>query len=377
MINNNKVYEIMQSIITEKMLNICTQETGYIEHSRKVTVTVFFKYMFLSAIYNWRSYREASKCGVSYGLPMVDHSSLSLKGKEINYTTFKEAYKKLITLLSRSQRRKIEKKMKKAIDAVDATYIKAARSKWDWTPISKDRSAVKLHVKINCKEMYPEMVEETTGKVSDKQMLSEFYNNEDILISDRGYMKVKQFVEMDTLRKKQFFIIRVTDNLSIEEIQDNSKITDESGIRDCTVKLGSKGSKGSYVNHEFRMIEVPSKNGKVRLISNIKKLSAKTIAETYKERWQIEVFFKYMKQYFNLSRPFGKNKNAVYSYLYICLIAYVIVRYLYLEISNQTRITTLKFLVFYRELMNYGLNTEWLVALNSTLKNVYDKMTDE
>lgn len=347
---NITIMKVLQEIITNKFIEKCTEENNFKDTARKITVSIFFKYMFSSCIFGWKSYRETYILGKCLNLPSVDFSSLSLKGKNIDYRIFKTMFQKLLTIINSKDNKKIEKKMKKVIAIVDSTLIKTTKGQWNWSPFNSTRDGVKLHIKLSNGISMPIEAEETLGKTSDKSQLCKFYNNKEILICDRGYMKVSQFVEMDTMKKRQFFIIRVTENLKLNkedefrEIKENSKC-----IRDIIVKLGSKGSKGSFIDHKFRVIDIKGENGEIiRLVTNIRKLNSETIAQLYKKRWEIETFFKVMKQEFKLGKPFGKTENAVFGYLYISLIAYIIEKYLYTEISKIKVFKKYTFIEFIR-----------------------------
>lgn len=331
------IMKLLQDIISDKLINDCAKENNFIDTARKITIGVFFKYIFSACIFKWKSYREAYILGRTLGLPQLDFSSLSLKGKNIDYRIFKTMFKKLTEQLNRSEKKQLNKKMGKVIASVDSTLIKVKKGQWNWSPFNSSRDGVKLHIKMKNGISMPIDVEESFGKISDKSQLSKFYNNKEILICDRGYMKISQFKEMDTMKKKQFFIIRVNNNLTINEIGNFRKVKNGSSCKkDIIGKLGSKGHRGSFEDHEFRIIEIEGENNQViRLVTNIRKLSSETIAELYKKRWEIETFFKKMKQEFKLGTPFGKTENAVFSYLYISLIAYIIEKYLYLKITEN------------------------------------------
>lgn len=369
---NSIIMKVLQEIITNKFIKKCVEENNFKDTARKITVNVFFKYIFSACIFGWKSYREAYILGKCLNLPAVDFSSLSLKGKNIDYRIFKTMFQKLLTILSSKDKKKLEKKMGKVIASVDATLIKTKKGQWNWSPFNSSRDGVKLHIKLSNGISMPIAVEETLGKISDKSQLCKFYNNKEILICDRGYMKVSQFVQMDTMKKRQFFIIRVTESLKLSDTEEFRK-TKKNGkcIRDITAKLGSKGSKGSFINHEFRVIDIKGEDGKIiRLVTNIRKLSSETIAQLYKKRWEIETFFKTMKQEFKLGKPFGKTENAVFAYLYISLIAYIIEKYLYIEVSKNKGFKKYTFIEFIRILKTDSLNIEFDNLLYSSLAHL-------
>lgn len=248
---NSTIMNILQDIIPDKLINDCAKENNFIDTGRKITISVFFKYMFSACIYKWKSYREAHIAGKTLGLPALDFSSLSLKGKNIDYKIFKTMFKKLVEMLNRNEKRQLNKKMGKAAASVDSTLIKAKKGQWDWSPLNSSIDGVKLHVKMSNGISIPIDVEESHGKISDKSQLDKFYNNKEILICDRGYMKVSQFKEMDTMKKKQFFIIRVTNNLTISETRNFRKVKNGNSCKnDIIGKLGSKEHRGSFEDHE-------------------------------------------------------------------------------------------------------------------------------
>lgn len=323
---NSIIMKVLQGLIKEKFINECVKENNFKDTARKITVSVFFKYIFSACIFGWRSYRETYILGRCLNFPRLDFSSLSLKGKNIDYKIFKTMFQKLLEMLNRSEKRKFNKKMGKVIASVDATLIKRKKGQWSWSPFNSTRDGVKLHIKMLNGISVPIEAEETLGKISDKSQLCKFYNNREIVICDRGYMKISQFVEMDTMKKKQFFIIRVTESLKLNDI--------------------------------------------IRLVTNIKKLSAENIAELYKKCWEIETFFKTMKQEFKLGKPFGKTENAVFSYLYISLIAYIVEKYLYIRMNKSKVYEKYTFIEFIRILKTDFSNIESDNVLYSSLASL-------
>ena len=98
--------------------------------------------------------------------------------------------------------------------------------------------------------------------------------------------------------------------------------------------------------------------------------SAESIAEIYKSRWEIEVFFKWIKQNLNIKRVFGTTKNAVYGQLYSGLIAYLILRILYNFSSQRVRIFKYSFIEFFRNLLFEELASEWVCLIYEFLKSM-------
>ena len=99
-------------------------------------------------------------------------------------------------------------------------------------------------------------------------------------------------------------------------------------------------------------------------------ITPEKIADIYKERWKVESFFRFIKQNLNVKRLFGTSENAVYNQLFIALIAYVLLHFSYVNVSQNFKFVKLSFCEFVRKLLNSTLQDEVQVCIDLLFKNI-------
>ena len=151
-----------------------------------------------------------------------------------------------------------------------------------------------------------------------------YWSNYCLYLFDRGYYNYSWYDELT--RKGIHFIIRQVSNACIEEL--NSYYTGLDDTYDYDVILGSDYSKNKT---EF----IYKDRKEIRFLTNVFNLSAQSILEFYKMRWQIELFFKWIKQNLRIKHWIGYNENAIKIQLYSSLIAYILIRLVQEEICNK------------------------------------------
>ena len=144
------------------------------------------------------------------------------------------------------------------------------------------------------------------------------------LIADRGYINVKKMCEMDYVGQE--FVIRIRNDMNILNTIPFDLPHDSGKYEDCLCTVANdRAIKVKYRRHKFRTVSFIGCNGeKVVLCTNIVDLTADEIAELYRLRWEIETFFKLMKQFLSLNKIFGSSKNAAFSQAIIAFIVYIL-----------------------------------------------------
>ncbi|SFX31455.1 Transposase DDE domain-containing protein [Thermoactinomyces sp. DSM 45891] len=173
---------------------------------------------------------------------------------------------------------------------------------------------------------------------------------------------------MDDLRREnKFFVIRLKKNAVTRDERICSVPTKESFVReDWIARLGEEVN-GTI--HPFRLVTFQDLEGhKIRVVTNLYDVGAEAIAGMYRARWQVELFFRWMKQHLNVKRLFGTTPNAVYGQLYAALIAYALIQWLYT--GTRPAFSAVSKIVFLRKLWLGQLQAEWLIS--SLGKNLLD-----
>jgi len=151
-----------------------------------------------------------------------------------------------------------------------------------------------------------------------------------------------QFVE-----QKQPFVIRMKDNVEIHQKKSLKRLSSSSSsiLADFTCQLGAKQCRSKQ---RHCVVILQDANGhEIRVVTNVLDASAEKIVEMYQERWTVEVFFRWVKQYLNVPILFGTTEHAVYNQLFAAFIAYVLLRWLYNRTEKRT-ISHLPFISFVR-----------------------------
>ena len=209
--------------------------------------------------------------------------------------------------------------------ALDSSTIDLCLSVFPWARFRKTKSAIKLHTLLDLRGNIPSFIAITDGKVHDVNIL-------DILIPEPGAIYVMDkayldFQRLHTLHKcSAFFVTRAKTNTAIKRLY--SKPVDKStGIRcDQVVVLTGFYTSKDYPDKLRRVKFVDPDSGK-RLIflTNQFSFPAETVAALYKYRWQVELFFKWIKQHLRIKAFYGTSENAVKTQIWIAISVYVLV----------------------------------------------------
>lgn len=212
-----------------------------------------------------------------------------------------------------------------AVYAVDSTTIELSLSLFPWARLKKKRAAVKLNMGIELHGNIPSFFSLSSAKVHDVYFLDEIvYEAEAIYIVDRGYIDFERLYRMH--KDHAYFVTRAKDNLSFRRLYSHP-VDQGTGVRcDQTIVL-----KGYYVGKKYpeklrRVIyyDAETKRTYIFLTNNFE-LDAVTIAVLYKQRWQIELFFKWVKQHLSIESFWGRSANAVKTQICIAIAAYLLV----------------------------------------------------
>jgi Transposase DDE domain/Domain of unknown function (DUF4372) len=223
--------------------------------------------------------------------------------------------------------------------AMDSTTIDLCLKLFPWALFGSTKASVKAHTVIDLRGSIPVFVALTTGKVHDVKRLTdiELQANATVVL-DRGYI---DFAKLYSLGNRCiYFVIRAKANMRIEQV---CALDFEPGTgvqSDHSIKLASAHSFKAYPQL-LRRVSFYDEDTKLHLVflTNRYDLSALTIAQIYKERWKIELFFKWLKQNLALNHFFGNSENAVKAQIWIAVSVYLMVliarKTLKLDISMQ------------------------------------------
>jgi Transposase DDE domain/Domain of unknown function (DUF4372) len=209
--------------------------------------------------------------------------------------------------------------------ALDATTIDLCLSLHPWAPFRKAKAAIKLHTLLDLRGNIPSFVHITDGKMHEVNVLDTlpieagaFY------LMDRGYLDFSRLYAMHTAGA--FFVTRTKSNTQFKRrySQAVDKLTTNL-VFDQIGTLALKAALKAYPQM-VRCVRVKDENGKrITFLTNNMELPAKTIAALYKNRWQVELFFKWIKQHLRIKSFYGTSENAVKTQIWIALCTYVLI----------------------------------------------------
>ena len=209
--------------------------------------------------------------------------------------------------------------------ALDSTTIDLCLSLFPWARFRKHKAAVKMHTLLDLHGNIPTFISITDGKVHDVNILDEFLPEAGAFyIMDRGYVDFERLFEF-TL-SSAFFVVRTKSNVLLQRRYSHA-VDKTTGVRsDHTVILTAMDSATAYPDALRRVtyLDVETKK-RFKFLTNNFTLPALTIAQIYKCRWQVELFFKWIKQHLRIKTFFGTSENAVKTQIWIAVSVYVLV----------------------------------------------------
>lgn len=215
--------------------------------------------------------------------------------------------------------------LKNAVYAVDSTTIDLCLSLFPWAKFRKNKGAVKLHTQLNLKTLLPKDIEITDGLCHDVNILDRIiFELNSIYVLDRGYVDFQRLYTIHT--GKAYFVIRAKKNLRFKRIISN-KVDKATGVQcDQIIKLAGTVVSKDYPERIRRVKYRDSQTNQVFVyLTNHFELAPEIIAELYKNRWKIELFFKWIKQHLKIKAFYGTSVNAVFTQIWIAISAYVLV----------------------------------------------------
>lgn len=234
--------------------------------------------------------------------------------------------------------------------ALDATTIDLCLSMFPWAPFRTTKAAVKLHTLLDLRGAIPSFIHISDGTLHDVNVLDlllpeagAFY------VMDRGYLDFERLYALH--QAGSFFVIRAKSTLDARRVYSAPTDRGTGVICDQTIALNGFSSSQHYPTHLRRIRFKDLERGKrLVFLTNQFTLPARTICALYRNRWQIELFFKWIKQHLRITRFYGTSENAVKTQIWIAVAIYVLVaivrKRLQLEASLHTLLQILSVTIF-------------------------------
>ena len=225
--------------------------------------------------------------------------------------------------------------------ALDSTTIDLCLSVFPWALFRTTKSAVKMHTLLDLKGSIPSFIHISDGKMGDVHALDLLVPEAGaIYVMDRGYI---DFARLHALhRAGSFFVTRAKSNLSAHRVYSKTVDRGTGLVCDQTIALDGFYAAKDYPEHLRRVrYKDPDSGKRLVFLSNHFDLPALTVCALYKSRWQVELFFKWIKQHLRIKQFYGTSENAVKTQIWIAISVYVLVAIVKKKLNLKASLYTL------------------------------------
>lgn len=257
----------------------------------------------------------------------VDKSTLSRANENRDWRIFQDFGLKLIEEARKlyEDDNQLEVRLQGKVFALDATTVDLCLSVFDWATFRERKGAIKIHTLLNLKTSIPDFIHISAGSVHDVNVLDMIsIEKRSYYVLDTGYI---DFGRLHRIKEAGAnFVIRARDNLQFLRLDSRTVDKTTGVICDQDIELTVFRSKEQYPDRLRRIRFYDSEyNRTLIFLTNNFKLKAQTVAQLYKHRWQIELFFKWIKQHLKVQSFWGFSENAVKIQVWVAISVYVLV----------------------------------------------------
>ena len=253
----------------------------------------------------------------------VSRSSLSRANQDRDYHIFEE-YAYYLINEARQKRATEIFKLGGNIYAFDSTTIDLCLAVFWWAKFRKKKGGIKVHTLYDVETQIPAFIHITEAAVHDSKTMKEIpYESGSYYIFDRAYNNFKMLYKVHQI--DAFFVVRAKKNLQYKSIKWKRRLP-KNVLSDVTIELIGFYPK-QYYPEQFRLVRYWDEEQKREFVflTNAMHISALQVAELYKNRWQVELFFKWLKQHLKIKKFWGTTENAVRVQIYSAICTYCLV----------------------------------------------------
>lgn len=248
-------------------------------------------------------------------------------------------------------------RFKNKLMSLDSTIIEVCQDIFKWAKYQQTKGAIKLHFTLDHDGYLPTVMVMTDGNTADGPIARQWtFSAGTILVFDRGYRDAGWFEKLTGMGV--FFVTKLLANAVLEVVESNPVPKNRRIVSDETVRFSGKKTRGKYPGYLRRIIVDLGDGETLALLTNNFNLGASTIAAIYKDRWQIELFFKALKQNLRIKTFVGTSANALKIQIWTALIAILLLKYLQMKarfgwsLSNLVALLRMNLFV-YRDLWDW------------------------
>ena len=327
------IFAQVMSLFPEYIFRQCVARYKGDRHKIKYTCRDQFMVMSFAQFTSQQSLRTNEAALTAFesklyhsGLTLIPRSSLS----DLNEQKDWRIYHDLAMYLVKKARKLYDKDyyrldIDNMVYAFDSSTIELCLKLCPWAEFHHGKGAVKMHTLLSLRGSIPTFVHVTEGRVHDSQVMDELpIEAFAYYLMDKGYIDFKRLYRLFH-QQHAFFITRAKDNMKYEVVEDRRVDKSTGIISDQDIILtGIKTS--TYYPERIRMVvyEDYATNNVYTFITNASRLPALTIAELYRERWNVETFFKFIKGRLHIKSFYGTSRNEVYTQIWIAVCDYLL-----------------------------------------------------
>ncbi len=257
------------------------------------------------------------------GLTAAKRSTLAEANEQRPARIFQKTYEKLLARFQAEAGRRPEARRVKILDA---TYVPVCASLFPWAHFQPSKNAVKLHVLLDSGGA-PQDLQVTAGQVHELEVARRLdFAPGDLVLLDRGYV---DFTWLFSLQRRGVgFVTRLPGHIRYRVLQEQPSLPGSPVSADQLVRLSTPYSRRHYPE-TLRLVHYRDPDGKDYVfLTNLPDLPALTVADLYRQRWQIETFFRWIKQNLKIKAFYGTSENAVLIQIWTAMIAYLLLLWL-------------------------------------------------
>jgi DDE family transposase len=322
-------FQLFQPILTQNLWqNISSTFSGIDKYIKKLQTYQLFLLLSYAEIFQYRSLDEISKSlenlelKKAVKLDSISKSTISRRLRELPLEVTQILFMAAISQLAQKRSYNRLNQNIGRLYLIDSTTISLCLTRYLWADFRKTKSGVKLHLRLKFDgEISPDKGIITVARTADKKQMDELVVEEkDALnVFDRAYIDYKKFDEY--CEKGIRFASRLKGNALVEIKEEKPQEEGSKIKKDQRVRLGKEG--GNKMSCDLRLVVTEDLEGnEIVIVTNDFELSAEEISDIYRNRWKIELFFKWIKQHLQIKHLYSEGKQGVENQIYIALISY-------------------------------------------------------
>ncbi len=346
--NKSTFIQLFKPLFNEKFLKK-VKTLGVDKYTKKLTIEKFLMLMIYAQLEQHKGLRKMAislnntDLKKSIGLDSISASQISRKARCLPTQLIHTLFQEIIHQFGiESGFNHIQKNLGN-LYLIDSSTISMCLTKYRWAKFRKTKGGIKLHLRIKFYEqgVLPDLAIVTPAKPADKTQMNNLVveGNGIINVFDRAYIDYKKFDHY--CKEGIHFVSRLKSNALVKVIEQYNVAPDSLIKKDQKVCLGKDGT--TKMKNPLRLIETSDSQGKpVIIVTNNFTLSSEEISDIYRYRWQIELFFKWIKQHMSVKHFYSLSQHAVENQLYIALITYCLIKLLQVKTGYNHSLLNIK-----------------------------------